>query len=106
VVEKFGIWDFGIGIWIPSSLRLLIDSILVLRINLKRGLSGLCRMDIPSPLSPRNKFFHSLNFKRAGDSVGTKACIKINPELTEKTYGKVHTSESRKSTGDSAGGEN
>jgi hypothetical protein len=37
--------------------------------------------------------------------VGTKACIKINPELTEKTYGKVHTAESRKSTGDSVGGE-
>ena len=30
--------------------------------------------------------------------------IKVNPELREKPYGKVHTAESRKSTGDSAGG--
>ena len=32
-ILKFGIWDFGIGIWIPSSQSLPHDSILVLRIN-------------------------------------------------------------------------
>ena len=52
---------------IPKSINIFIAKRFPVSPGRVSGaLPGLCRMDIPFLLSPRNKFFHSLKFKTSG----------------------------------------